>query len=45
MSDKAFINNYLEDFSSLVKPTTEIAEKIIKAKDILIETKKTKKKL
>jgi len=42
MNDKDFLQKYLEDFSSLVKPNKDIAEKIIKAKNILIETNKKK---
>ena len=39
MSDKDFIKKYLEDFSSLVKSNDEIVEKIIKAKDIFLNSK------
>ena len=40
MSDKDFVNKYLEDFSKLVKPNAEVVEKIIQVKNILMETKK-----
>ena len=40
MSDKDFIKKYLEDFSSLVKPNDQIVEKIISARDILVQAKK-----
>ena len=39
MSDKDFIKKYLEDFSSLVKSNDQIVEKIIKAKDIFLNSK------
>ena len=45
MSDKDFLKKYLEDFSVLVKPSSEIIEKIIKVKNILIETNKKNKKI
>jgi len=45
MSDKNFVNNYLEDFSSLLKPNDEIVKKIIDVKNILIESKKNNKKV
>ena len=45
MSEKDFIQKYLEDFSNLVKPNKDISEKIIKAKNILIETNKKNKKI
>ena len=45
MSDKDFVNKYLEDFSKLVKPNAEVVEKIIKVKNILMETKKNKGKV
>ena len=40
MSDKDFINKYLEDFSSLVKPNENIINKIINVRDILVDAKK-----
>ena len=45
MSEKDFIQKYLEDFSNLVKPNKDISEKIIKVKNILIETNKKNKKI
>ena len=45
MSDKEFIQKYLNDFSSLVKPSDNITEKIIKSKNILIEANKKNKKI
>ena len=40
MSDKDFVNNYLKDFSSLLKPNEDIVDKIIKVRDILVNAKK-----
>ena len=37
MSDKDFINKYLEDFSQLSKPNSEIINKIIEVKKILVK--------
>jgi len=45
MSDKDFIKKYLEDFSSLVKPNDQIVEKIISARDILVQAKKNNAKI
>ena len=45
MSDKEFIQKYLNDFSSLVKPSDNITEKINKSKNILIEANKNNKKI
>ena len=45
MSNKDFVKAYLEDFSVLVKPNDQIVEKIISAKDILVEVKKNKGKI
>ena len=45
MSEKDFVKEYLEDFCSLIKPNSEISEKIIKLKNILIETNKNKHKI
>ena len=45
MSDKDFIKKYLDDFSDLVKPSADITEKIIKVKNILVETNKKKQKI
>ena len=40
MPDKDFVKAYLEDFSALVKPNDQIVEKIINAKNTLIQAKK-----
>ena len=45
MSNKNFINKYLDDFSDLVKPSADITEKIIKVKNILVETNKNNQKI
>ena len=45
MSDKNFVNNYLKDFSSLLKPNENIVDKIIKVKDILVNAKKNNNKI
>ena len=45
MSDTNFVNNYLNDLSSLVKPNGEIVKKIVNVKNILIETQKKNKKV
>ena len=45
MSDKDFVKEYLEDFSSLVKPNDQIVEKIISARDILVQAKKNNTKI
>ena len=45
MSDKVFVKAYLEDFSSLVKPNDQIVEKIISARDILVQAKKNNAKI
>ena len=37
MSEKNFIEKYLEDFSSLVKPNADIVQKILEVKNILVE--------
>ena len=33
MSDKNFVDNYLKDFSKLLKPNNEVVEKIVEAKN------------
>ena len=43
--ERDFVKKYLEDFSNLVKPNKDISEKIIKVKNILIETNKKNKKI
>ena len=45
MTDKDFVDNYLNDFSSLLKPNEEIVDKIIKTRDILFNAKKNDKKI
>ena len=45
MSDKDFIKAYLEDFSALVKPNDQIVEKIINAKNTLVQAKKNNAKI
>ena len=45
MSDKDFIKVYLEDFSVLVKPNDQIVEKIISARNILVQAKKNNGKI
>ena len=45
MSDKDFVNNYLKDFSHLIKPNDEIINKIINVRDVLLEVKKNNKKI
>ena len=45
MSEKNFVEKYLEDFSSLIRPNAEITEKIVKVKNILVENNKKNKKI
>ena len=45
MSDKKFVNNYLEDFSSIIKPNNEVVEKIIAVKDELLKVKDNGRKV
>ena len=45
MSDKDFVKKYLEDFSSLAKPSEKIVEKIISVRDILINAKRNNNKI
>ena len=45
MSDKDFVKNYLEDFSTLVKSNDQIIEKIVEAKNILVKAQKDKAKV
>ena len=45
MSEKNFVEKYLEDFSSLIRPSEEITEKIVKVKNILVENNKNNKKI
>ena len=45
MSDKDFVKEYLDDFSALAKPNDQIIEKIISAKNTLIQAKKNNAKI
>ena len=45
MSDKDFVNTYLKDFSSLIKPNEDIVNKIIQVRDVLVAAKKNGKKV
>ena len=45
MPDKKFVNDYLEDFSSLAKPNKDIVKKIIGVRDILVNSKKNNAKV
>ena len=45
MSDEVFIKEYLDDFSTLVKPNNQLIKKIISTKDILIQAKKNNAKI
>ena len=45
MSDTDFVNKYLEDFSLLLKPNDDVVNKIIQAKEILIDTKTSNNKI
>ena len=45
MPDKDFVKEYLNDFSTLVKPDDQVIEKIIEAKDILVKAKKNGTKI
>ena len=45
MSDSDFVNKYLNDFSTSIKPNDEVVKKIINAKEILINTNKNNKKI
>ena len=45
MSDKNFIKEYLEDFSSLIKPDDKIIQKIIEAKEELLKVKNNGSKI
>ena len=40
-----FIKNYLSDFSDLIKPNNEIANKLVKVKNIFLTTSKKKGKI
>ena len=45
MSDKDFVNSYLNDFSSLLKPNEELSAKLVEVKNILLDVKKNKSKV
>ena len=45
MEDKHFVKKYLEDFSFLIKPDDKIVDKIIRARDIIANTKKNNTKV
>jgi|TARA_B100001964_G_scaffold242160_1_gene316246 D-sedoheptulose 7-phosphate isomerase len=45
MSDKDFVKTYLEDFSTLVRPDDQIVEKIISARNTLVQVKKNNSKI
>ena len=45
MFDKDFIKKYLNDFSGLIQPSEDIVEKIIRTKNLLVETNKKNKKI
>jgi len=45
MFDKDFIKKYLNDISGLIKPSEDIVEKIIRTKNLLVETNKKNKKI
>ncbi len=45
MKEKFFVNKYLNDLSTLVRPNEEILKKIIKVKNILISNHKKKRKI
>ena len=42
MSDKDFVSNYLDDFSSLLKSNENLVNKLIEVKEILLDVKKNK---
>jgi Phosphoheptose isomerase len=45
MSDKDFVSNYLDDFSSLLKSNENLVNKLIEVKEILLDVKKNKSKV
>ena len=45
MSDKDFVKSYLEDFSLLIKSDETIVEKIVLAKNILLDIKNRNAKI
>ena len=45
MSEKDFINKYLEDFSTIIKPNDDIVAKIISVRDVMVSVQKSKNKI
>ena len=45
MSEKDFINKYLEDFSTLINPNADIISKIISVRDVMVSAQKSKNKI
>ena len=45
MSEKDFINKYLVDFSTLIKPNDDIVTKIISVRDVMVSAQKSKNKI
>ena len=45
MQEKKFLKVYLEDLSNLIKPNEELIFKLIKCKNLILDTKKNKKKV
>ena len=45
MSDTNFVKNYLNDFSSSLKPSDELVKKLVEAKEILLNVKKNNSKI
>ena len=45
MSDKNFVNDYLNDFSILLKPNEDLVKMLVETKEILLEAKKNKSKV
>ena len=43
--DIAFLENYLTDFSNLIKPSKDIINKLVQVRDILLKTSKKKGKI
>ena len=45
MSDKDFVSNYLDDFSSLLKSNEDLVNRLVEVKEILLDVKKNKSKV
>ena len=45
MFEKDFINKYLVDFSTLIKPNDDIVTKIISVRDVMVSSQKSKNKI